>query len=347
MELFKEGAISFYAENKQTRDSEVFFNPSRDFDRSLNILLFKALDRHDLTGVDLFGGSGIRSLRLAAETDAFKSFKINDLKTSKVIRKNVLKNKSKIRARITVTSFNASDIYSIQEGYDYIDIDPFGSPVRYTLQAMPKVKRGGIIALTATDTAALYGKAKKACALKYGSRSLKTSYFNEVGLRILIKRAEEIANLYERSVHPLFFDVRRHYIRTYLCVSKANITRDIGYIYQCSKCPNRVLKFSEKCSFCASKNIEVGPLWLDNLFDRKLVSSMFGIAQDEDAKKYLEMLKQEKDSTSYYTTTELASYLGVREKKIGSLGTRTVLNEKGFRYDNDFKKLTEEYKKLE
>ncbi len=285
-------------------------------------------------------------MRLVAETKAFKSFAINDLNTSKVIKKNVLKNRSKIKAKITVTSLNASDIYSAQEGYDYVDIDPFGSPIRYALQAMPKVKRGGLLALTATDTAALYGKAKKACLLKYGARSLKTSYFNEIGLRILIKRAEEIANLYERSVKPMFFDVRRHYVRIYLHVSKANTTRSIGYIYQCSKCPNRVMKFSETCSFCGSKNIEIGPLWLDRLFDRGLVSRMLVLAKDEEIKKYLSMLKQEKDSVSYYTTTELASYLAVREKRIDSFGTRTVLNEKGFRYDQDFKKLAEEYKNL-
>ncbi len=346
MELFREGAINFYAEDKQTRKSKVFFNPSRNFDRDLNVLLFNALGAHNLKGIDLFGGSGIRSLRLSAETDAFDFFKINDLKTSKTIKKNVLKNKGKIKTKITVTSLNALDIYSMQEGYDYVDIDPFGSPVKYLLQAMPKVKRGGILALTATDTAALYGKAKKACMLKYGSRSLKTGYFNEIGLRILIKRAEEIANFYERSVKPVFFDVRHHYIRVYLSVSKAKLDRDIGYIYQCSKCPNRVIKFSEICSFCGSKNIEVGPLWLDSLFDKNLVSKMFEIAQDADAKKYLETFKQEKDSVSYYTTTELASYLNIKEKKIDSFGSRTVLNDKGFRCDYEFKKLVEEYKKL-
>jgi tRNA (guanine26-N2/guanine27-N2)-dimethyltransferase len=347
MELFTEGKIKFFAENKQTRDSKVFFNPMRDFDRDLNVIFINALGKHELRGIDLFGGSGVRGLRLASETNAFNLMRINDLKTSAIISKNVKLNTSKLKSKIDVTSFDATDIYSSKEGYDYLDIDPFGSPVRYLLQAMPKVRYGGVMALTATDGAALYGKATRAGTLKYGAKSFKTSYFNEVGLRILIKRTEEIANMYDRSVTPLFFDVRRHYLRVYFRAGKADARRKLGYIYQCTSCPNRSLMHSDHCEFCGEKNIEIGPLWLGRLFERDLVKTMYNLAQDERVKRYLQTMKGESDAVSYYTTAELASYLKSKEKSVDAYGTKTVLNDKGFRSEREFKDMLEEYRKLE
>jgi tRNA (guanine26-N2/guanine27-N2)-dimethyltransferase len=344
MELFTEGAIKFFAENKQTRDSDVFFNPARKFDRDLNILFVDSLQQKNLNGIDLFGGSGVRSLRLAAETTKFSSFVINDIKTSKIIKKNVSLNKKKLKAKITVSSMNALDIYNSKEGYDYVDIDPFGSPIKYLVQAIPKVKYGGVLAITATDSAALYGKAKKACALKYGSNSFKTSYFHEVGLRILIKRTEEVANLHERSIEPLFFDVRNHYLRVYFRVKKASIKRKLGYIYQCLKCPNRTLDQETSCANCGSKTIQIGPLWLERLFDREAVSKMLEIAESKEVQKYLSLLSQEEDIISYYTTDEISSYLKTKERKISLVGSRTVLDDKGFRSSLSFQELMKNFK---
>ncbi|MCU0373510.1 MAG: ATP-binding protein, partial [Ignavibacteria bacterium] len=43
-------------------------------------------------------------------------------------------------------------------GFDYIDIDPFGSPCPFLDAAIKRLSRGGILAVTATDTSALAGK---------------------------------------------------------------------------------------------------------------------------------------------------------------------------------------------
>ncbi len=346
MEKFTEGAITFFAENKQTRDAKVFFNPSRKFDRDLNILFINVIGKRKMEGIDLFGGSGVRSLRLAAETDYFSSITVNDIKTSAIIRKNIALNKKKLKARIDVLSMNAQDIYNLQNGYDYVDIDPFGSPVKYMVQALQKVRFGGLLAITATDSAALYGKAKKACMLKYGAVSLKTRYFNEIGLRILIKRTEEIANLSDRSIEPLLFDVRKHYLRVYLRVTAANINRRIGPIYQCTKCMNRGTECPVKCDVCGATMKQVGPMWLGKLFDRNLVKRMYDIS-DGQLKEYLEVMKDETDSIGYYTTDQMASFLKEKEKKCGLIGCRTVLDDKGFRTDMPLKDLLKEYKNLQ
>ncbi len=348
MELFQEGRIKFFAVDKQTRSARVFFNPIRSFDRDMNVLFFKALGKKSLSGIDLFAGSGIRGLRLAAETNAFASMEINDVKTSKTIEKNVKLNKSVLKAKVSVSHNDAMSIFSSQKGYDYLDIDPFGSPVKYMMQAVPKVKYGGVLSITATDTAALYGKARKACELKYGAKSFRTSYFNEIGLRILIRRAEEIANIYGRSIRPLFFDVRKHYVRVYLSVGKPDISRKMGFVYQCLSCPARTIgKYRDKCAYCSEHMVEIGPLWLDKLFDRQLVKRMSSYAEDEKAREYLSAMGCESDEVSYYTTDEMSSYLKQKEMKIDSIGVRTVLNEKGFRTSGDIAEIIAQSERLE
>ncbi len=340
MEIFREGKVSFAAENRQTRDAGVFFNPSREFDRDLNVLFVDSLGRKDLSGVDVFGASGVRGLRLCVETKAFSDFTINDIKTYRAVAKNIKSNKKALCCEVSCTSFNAVDIGSQGRKYDYIDIDPFGSPVRYMVEAVPSLNTGGILAITATDTAALYGKAKRACALKYGAVSYKTPYFRELGLRIMIKRAEEIANLFFRSVEPVLFDVRKHYARVYLRLMRAGTSGKIGFVYQCPECPYRSLEDSGKCAHCGSAMMALGPLWLGSTFDRKLVDKMYESA-GEKLKGYLGVLRDEKDTVSFYTTSELASYTKTEEKPIEVFGNRTVLDSKGFRSDEPLEKILE------
>jgi tRNA (guanine26-N2/guanine27-N2)-dimethyltransferase len=346
MDTFKEGKISFIAKDEQTRSAKVFFNPDRKFDRDLNVLLFRSLCLKGLSGADLFSASGIRGLRLSAETDSFRSMLLNDLHTSDVIKKNVKANMKKLNSEVTVSSFNVTDIDRSNGLFDYIDIDPFGSPMFYAVHAMENIRVGGVMALTATDTAALYGSANKACAVRYRAVSAKTSYYNELGLRILLKRMDDIAGVYRKEIEPIFFDVRKHYVRAYVRIKRIKPSDSIGYIYQCGRCPNRALEDIGKCGNCGSSMIKLGPVWSGKLFDRKLVQKMYETSDDTEEKDYLDVLRAEGDSVTYYTTTELASYLKQHEKKSGVIGTRTVLNNKGFRTDLGFKELLERYKCL-
>ncbi len=343
VELFEEGTVKFLAEDKQTRSAEVFFNPSRRFDRDTNVILLKAIGARGLDGIDAFAGSGVRGLRLCAETEAFGSMLLNDIKTGITIKKNISLNKG-IKPKIKTSESNAIDLFCEADSYDYVDIDPFGSPVAYAIYAMPRVRYGGMLAVTATDTAALYGKAAGACRLKYGARSFKTSYHNELGLRILLKRMEEIANIHSRSIKPLFFDVRKHYVRAYMKITKPDAGSKIGFVYDCISCPYRSVKRTEKCPVCGSKLVDLGPAWLGELFDRSLVRKMEDVAEDEKMKNYLSIMASEEDTVSYYTTTELASYLKQKEKSILFFGNRTVLNGKGFRTDEDLGQLLEKLK---
>ena len=56
-----------------------------------------------------------------------------------------------------------------QEYYDYVDLDPFGTPVEFIPAALQALKRNGILAITATDTAPLAGTQAKKCVRRYGA----------------------------------------------------------------------------------------------------------------------------------------------------------------------------------
>ncbi len=372
MELFREGAVRFYAENKQVRKSEVFYNPNRQFDRSLNVLFVRCSGKKKLKGLELFSGSGVRGLRLCTETEKFASFVFNDIKSIDTLEKNITLNGKNLRGiRLDIKSQDAKRFVSAEK-YDYIDIDPFGSPAPYLNTAFTLIKKGGFIGLSATDTAALFGSAQKACMRKYGSLSLKTPYSNEIGIRILIKKVEEVANSFNFSVKPLFFDFNGNFLRLYFLVERINNGHNLGFIYQCSKCPNRSTEKSLKCGYCGSKMVKAGGLWLDPMFDKLFVRNMYRtamhesgvdlefngentmkiyrlnivrgknkkrISADDSITDYLKKLMKEKETVTYYTTDELASYLKTPEKSIREFEDKTVLSSKGFRWTASFESL--------
>ena len=52
-------------------------------------------------------------------------------------------------------------------GFDYIEIDPFGSPTDFLESSIVRLSRRGILAVTATDTAPLCGTYPNTCKRKY------------------------------------------------------------------------------------------------------------------------------------------------------------------------------------
>lgn len=340
MELFREGGIDFYAENVQLRKASVFYNPGREFDRCLNVLLVSSLGREGMSGLELFSGSGIRGLRLCRETGGFRSFDFNDLKSGGIIKKNLRKNKERLRVKTTVYGEDA-EFFSSGTDYDYVDIDPFGSPVSYLDTAFSLLKKGGLLAVSATDTAALLGSAQGACRRKYGSRSLKTAYSNEIGIRILIKKVAEAAAGHSIRVIPLLFNFEGNFIRIYFATSRSAGKVLIRNAYQCSRCPARTVAMRKTCSHCGSAMIEIGPLWLGRIYDKNTVGRMihtldgnrtfFSESMRIRLLGYLNRLSSEANVFSYYTTSEISSFLKSPEAKISDFKNPTVLSPKGFR----------------
>ena len=189
-----------------SKQLEIFYNPVMKFNRDISILLLNALNKK-MQIADPLAGSGIRSIRFIKELNKgiITSIAINDSSTNAVraIKKNVKLNKIKNK-NIVISNKDANEFLLSSKGFDYIDIDPFGSPNPFLDAAVKRLARDGILAVTATDTAPLAGTYPNACKRKYWAIPLRNHLMHEVGIRILIRKVQLIGIQYDKALIPIF-----------------------------------------------------------------------------------------------------------------------------------------------
>jgi tRNA (guanine26-N2/guanine27-N2)-dimethyltransferase len=165
--------------------------------------------------------------------------------------------------------------------FDYVDLDPFGSPVPYLDSALRALRNGGFLGLTATDMAPLCGVHPKACLRKYGGRPLRTEYCHELAVRLLIGCLASLAAKHDVGVCPVFSYSTYNHVRAYATVSYGAKQADksiqnMGYILHCFSCFHRESQkgvtppLKQDCPECGSKLQTAGPLWLGPLWDDTL-----------------------------------------------------------------------------
>ena len=263
----------------------VFFNPAMELNRDIAVLCLKVLQRilqRDLTVCEPLAGCGIRGIRFAREVDNVSKVVINDisLEASKLAKWNVKKNC--LDERITVENKDAnhllSDYASPRHRFDYIDIDPFGSPMPFAEPALRSLRSKGILALTATDLASLCGVYPRPCLRRYGGLPLRTEYCHELAIRLLTGAVVRSAAKLDLSVRVAFSYYAAHYVRVYLIVERGAKRADacltqLGLIQHCFSCFHRemvnhtYLLRSSVCPECQKKLSIAGPLWIGSLLD--------------------------------------------------------------------------------
>jgi len=261
----KEGAIKLVipdpAEYALNAQSPAFYNPAMVLNRDLSVLVCKLLKPQ--SAVDLLAATGVRGLRLKKEAGV-KRIYINDASptATALAKKNAKLNKSKVEiSNLRAHEFLATRYKREDKKFGYVDIDPFGTPVPFLdagVKAMVE-NRGGIIAVTATDTSALCGTYPAACLRKYGAKPLYNYLMHEIGLRILIKKVQEVAAQYDIALTPIFAHTTRHYMRCYLRAERGADKAD---------------KILEQIGCFRG----AGPMWLGQLWDEDLVEKMYQLA---------------------------------------------------------------------
>ena len=253
MKKIKEGSAEIFIpkEGKISKKLPVFYNPIMQLNRDITILLLQQFPIVNLC--DPLAASGIRAIRFAKELK-YKSIIANDLseKATALIKKNIEHNKVKF----VIKNEDANIMLLNSKGFDYIDIDPFGTSNSYLDSAVKRISRNGILAVTNTDTAALTGTYPKACIRKYWSVPKRDYMMHETGLRILIRKIQLIGMQYDKALLPIFSYFKDHYFRIF---------------FQCSKGKKLCDEIAEKHGMIN----DAGPLWVGNLWDSKLVSKMY------------------------------------------------------------------------
>src|SRR3989338_7463040 len=255
-EIINEGLIKLKIPKakKISRQMGVFYNPIMSLNRDISILLLNSINKNNMQMSDPLAATGVRSIRFLKELERNKIKKvyINDYseKSIKLIKNNLTLNKINYNnnKKITIKNEDANLFLLNSTGFDYIDIDPFGSPNFVLDAACKRLARGGIQAVTATDTSALCGTFPKACIRKYWALPKKGPIMHETGLRILIRKIQLIAAQYGKALIPVFSYSKEHYMRVFLKNLKGKEKAD------------GILKLHGMSN-------GVGPMWLGSLWE--------------------------------------------------------------------------------
>ncbi len=323
---------SDYAPSK----APVFYNPVMELNRDLAVIALQSYQRglrRELRVCEPLAGCGIRSVRLAREVDGVKEVVVNDIngEAYKLMKFNVEKSGSpgKFVVKNEDANLLLSGFGSPRNRFDYIDIDPFGSPMPFVDSALRALRNGGLLALTATDLAPLCGVHPKACIRKYGGKPLRTEYCHELSIRLLAGALARSAARYDAGIQIVFSHSSEHYVRLYVKstygAKKANASLgNIGYILHCFACLHREIStgifscLKERCPECGKKMASAGPLWLGKLAISNFITSMEREAKAKDFKqkkkirKLLSLIREETDAPiTYYSVDTFCDKLGL------------------------------------
>lgn len=296
-------------ETKISKDLPVFYNPAMIQNRDIAVAVIGALKRK-ISVCDPLAGSGVRAIRLLRETKNIKSISINDNSqaSNRIIKKNLAKNKLKTGRKIKVSNSDANQFLLNSRGFDYIDIDPFGSPNPFLDASIKRISRNGILAVTATDTAALCGTSPDAARRKYWGEPLHSHLMHEVGLRLLMRKVQLIGAQYEKALTPILSYWHEHYFRAYFECTKGKkavdkILANHQYIGMCKECLSMSIAPINAMDCCNIPMIWAGPVWCGKIKDQEFVNSM----QLESS--LFTMLKKEYDTTGFFDVHVLAHRL--------------------------------------
>lgn len=283
----------------------VFYNPVMGLNRDVAVLALQAFQRsldREVDACEPLAGCGVRGVRFALEVEGTKHVFLNDIneKAAMLAEKNTKEND--VEKLVSVKNSDANLFLSQhaapRERFDYVDVDPFGSPTPYLDSAVRAVRNHGMIALTATDMAPLCGVHPRACVRKYGGKPLRTEYCHELAVRLLAGRLASTAARHDVGVRMVFCHSTDHYIRVF---AKANYgaqkadssVKEMGYVLHCFNCFQRetamglFASLKQECPECHGKLSLSGPMWLGKIFDTDFITKM----QKELPKKNM---KQEK-----------------------------------------------------
>jgi tRNA (guanine26-N2/guanine27-N2)-dimethyltransferase len=294
-------------------------------------------------------GSGVRAMRVLLEVQPAPLVYIADASRPAVdlIRRNL--ERAGIAPDRYVLEHGDASVCLLTKGMlDYVDLDPFGSPVQFLDAACARLRRGGILAVGATDLAALSGVSPRACHRRYWAHPLRLPWHREMGLRILIRRVQLVAASHERAMVPVLVHAEKHYSRAYLryaggpsaIESVLSQHRRVGW---CAACEQSWITddATAVCPSCTASSTTGGPMWTGPLWDQALLERM--AAQKRVDGRLLGMLRDEAaaGASGFYDLDRAGHRLAIdlpptadlvaRLREAGYTASRTHFTPRGLR----------------
>ncbi len=267
--------------------SPVFFNPAAALNRDVSVAIAAAT--RGRTFCDSMAGVGARGIRLAHEVGRIETVTLVDFNRGALAlgRKSARLNRvlRKCEFSESETSSYLFSRYGREARFDYVDVDPFGTPVGQLQGALRATADGGLLSLTATDTAVLCGVYPDVALRRYGATPLNNHFSHETAIRVLAGAAARTAASLDIGVEPVAAHSTRHYVRLYVGVeigaSRADAAlQNVGHLSWCPSCGHAQLasKDGRTCAKCGRRAKVAGPLWVGGLTSPPTVESARGAA---------------------------------------------------------------------
>jgi len=189
-------------------------------DRDLGVAFVRAwTDRSgaDWRGWEMTAATGVRGLRLLVEGARFRSFLFTE--TGEEAYRALEQNTVRVPGAVALRADGRQTVSGAP--FDYVDIDPYGSPIPFVPTALGSVRAGGVVGVTATDMMVLAGAQPSACRRRYGADPVRGRLGPESGLRVLLAYLAREARAIGRSSRPMLSYVRAHHVRAYVEVGPA------------------------------------------------------------------------------------------------------------------------------
>jgi len=343
-----------------TERNEVFYNPAMAVNRDLTILLLRVYVKEKdrpIKVAEPLAASAIRSIRILKEVPNVGKVYINDLSLDalKYAKRNLEINQIET-SKVEIWNEDANVFLLKTKYYDYIDIDPFGTPVDFLDAVAKSLAHRGVVGITATDTAPLSATYPKTCLRRYFAKPIENEFYHEVGIRILIKKIAEFFFQYDIPIEVLFSYSYLHHFRVFVKRYRGARKVDgimenkIGYLLYCHKCLYRdTLLFTKlreidlTCPVCGHKLDWAGPLWVGELWNPEYVEGMMeeipNVEVQNETIKLLKVIEKESklQTVGFYTISSLGRafklpQLPTKKRILKALnGVKTHFTPEGFR----------------
>lgn len=356
----REGKIRLMVpkEEKISKKMRVFYNPKMEFSRNISVCSIQAFlmnfPKNKVKICDALSATGVSGLRYAKEVSGAHLI-LNDKNpiAVKLIKDNIKLNRLK---NCKVENKDANILLS-ENIFTVVDIDPFGTPVRFLDSCARSVFWKGFLCVTATDTAPLCGTYPEACLRKYGIKSIKTDYYNELGIRILISSIILNCARYEKAFVPRLSFSYAHCFRVFGKISRGarkvdKILNQFDFVMHCNRCGNRKAGDLELKCRCGEEFEVCGPIYLGEINHKKFIIETKKEAEKRNFSKealFLTLLCEELQVPFYYDLHYLAKTvktkipkideLIAKLKKIGFKASRTHFCPTGVKTNAEFNEL--------
>jgi tRNA (guanine26-N2/guanine27-N2)-dimethyltransferase len=284
--LKREGSTDLFVPAESLRDKEprtfpAFFNPAARVNRDVSVAIAKATK--PATFLDALAGVGARGVRVAKEVSRSVEVTLVEFNRTSldIARKNARRNGVLSRCTVVHEESNAylHSRFGRLDRFDAVVVDPFGTPAPYVQGALSAAAEGGVVSITATDTATLCGVYPSVAFRRYGANVKKSEFAHEAAIRVLIGFCATMGGVLDTAIAPVAAHSTLHYFRLYFRISRGAAKSDrcleeVGYVISCGGCHENSVtaEYLPLCPSCGGKARPIGPQWIGKLVDERVVA---------------------------------------------------------------------------